>query len=430
LRGKLVACACLAALAAAAPAAAGSGLLVGVDDDGFKWLNRAQTQTSMWFARDLGLRAVRVTVPWHAGQTRLSLQDRRPVDRAIVMSWGMRIVLAVYGRPDDAPQDAIARSQYCGFVASLLRRYPAVNDVVIWNEPNVGRFWRPQFAQDGSSAAPAAYGALLAECYDTLHGVRPSVNVIAASSPRGNDRPSAQSNVSHSPGNFYRKLGEAYRASGRTRPLFDTVGHNPYPNTNSERVWTRHPGTSIGQGDLDKLLTALSDGFSGTAQPLPGMGRVSVWYMEQGFQTTIDAAKRGLYHGTETDRQALPAVASRAAAGSDSLAADQATQLADALRLAYCQPEVGAFFNFELADEPNLAGWQSGLLWADLTPKPSYAAFKSAIAEVRAGAVDCGRFTEPKQEETPKTEPPKDDGPEIGFKPKPKPKKVPVVVVK
>jgi hypothetical protein len=427
----LLACVCLAALAGAAPASAGRGLLVGVDDDGFKWLDRAQTQTSMWHARDLGLRAVRVTVPWHTGQTQLSLTDRRPVDRAIVMSWGMRVVLAVYGRPDEAPQDAIERSRYCGFVASLLRRYPAVNDVVIWNEPNVGRFWRPQFAQDGASVAPAAYGALLAACYDTLHAVRPSVNVIAASSPRGNDRPSAPSNVSHSPGNFYRKLGEAYRATGRARPLFDTVGHNPYPNTNAERPWTRHPGTNIGQGDLDKLLAALSDAFSGTGQPLPGEGRVSVWYMEQGFQTTIDPAKRSLYHGTETDRQALPAVASRASAGSEGLAPDQATQLGDALRLAYCQPEVGAFFNFELADERNLAGWQSGLLWADLTPKPSYAAFKSAIAEVRAGAVDCDRFTEatPKSE-PPTVEAPKDESPEIGFKPKPKRKKVPVVVVK
>ena len=28
--------------------------------------------------------------------------------------------------------------------------------------------------------------------------------------------------------------------------------------------------------------------------------------MEQGFQTTVDPAKAALYHGTETDRQALP----------------------------------------------------------------------------------------------------------------------------
>ncbi|MDQ2983786.1 MAG: hypothetical protein M3R70_07680, partial [Actinomycetota bacterium] len=60
------------------------------------------------------------------------------------------------------------------------------------------------------------------------------------------------------------------------------------------------------------------------------------------------------------------------------------------LRLAYCQPYVGAFFNFLLRDESHLAGWQSGPLWADGTPKPSYAAFKQAIADVSSKQVDCG----------------------------------------
>ena len=60
-----------------------------------------------------------------------------------------------------------------------------------------------------------------------------------------------------------------------------------------------------------------------------------------------------------------------------------------AVRLAYCQPNVGAFFNFLLVDEPSSA-WQSGLFWADGFPKPAYDAFaKEAIADVRAGAVRC-----------------------------------------
>src|SRR5205814_9324240 len=70
-------------------------------------------------------------------------------------------------------------------------------------------------------------------------------------------------------------------------------------------------------------------------------------------------------------------------------APDQATQLADALTLAYCQPYVSAFFNFHLADEQNLAGWQSGVLWPDWTPKPSYSALRSAIARVGSHQVDC-----------------------------------------
>jgi hypothetical protein len=378
---------------------AGPGLLVGVADDALKWNAKPLAQSALGYTRDLGIRAVRVTVPWHEGETRLALSDRTPVDRMILATWGprLRIVLSVYGPAADAPQTDAERNDYCTFVASLLRRYPGVNDVVIWNEPNSSRFWRPQFAQDGTSVAPASYEALLARCYDVLHFVRPGVNVIAASSPRGNDKPSAASNVSHSPANFYRKLGQAYRESGRNRPILDTVGHNPYPSTNAERPWTRHPNTNtIGEGDYDKLMSVLQEAFGGTRQPLPGQGRVTVWYMEQGFQTTIDPAKSSFYHGKETDPQVLPPWVARTTAGSsDGLAPDQATQLTDALALAYCQPAVGAFFNFELADETTLAGWQSGLLWADLTPKPSYQPFKAAVKTVASGHVDCTRYAAP-----------------------------------
>jgi hypothetical protein len=71
---------------------------------------------------------------------------------------------------------------------------------------------------------------------------------------------------------------------------------------------------------------------------------------------------------------------------------DQASQLKDAVELAWCQPAVGAFFNFQFVDEVGLAGWQSGLLWADGTPKPSYEPVKAMLAAVAAGTVDCSRF--------------------------------------
>jgi hypothetical protein len=76
---------------------------------------------------------------------------------------------------------------------------------------------------------------------------------------------------------------------------------------------------------------------------------------------------------------------------------DQAEQLRDAIELAYCQPAVAAFFNFELVDERRLSGWQSGVLWADWTRKPSFATFETAIKE-RADAADrvlaLSRFSE------------------------------------
>src|SRR5439155_15335666 len=127
-------------------------------------------------------------------------------------AWGLRVVVAVYGAPGDAPLDPSVRQGYCDAVGDLLRSYPTVNDVVIWNEPNTSAFWRPQFGADGKPAAPAAYEALLARCWDALHAIRPSVNVIAASAPHGNDAPRARA-PSNSPAAWYRGLGAAYRAS-------------------------------------------------------------------------------------------------------------------------------------------------------------------------------------------------------------------------
>jgi hypothetical protein len=392
-----LALACAFACLLAGSVRAAPGLLVGMDDDTLKWAEKPQAHSTLAYARDLGIRAVRVTVQWHPGQTRLGVDDRIPVDRMILATWAaqFRVVLAVYGRAVDAPQTDAARDAYCTFVGSLFRRYPGVVDVVIWNEPNKGRFWQPQFDAAGQSVGPAQYEALLARCYDVLHRTRPNVNVIAASSPRGNNRPSLSVSASHSPVEFYRKLGEAYRASGRTAPIFDTIGHNPYPTTNAERPWARHVGGTIGEGDYDKLMAVLTEAFGGTGQPVPGQGRVSIWYMEQGFQTTIDPAKASLYRGTENDKHALPPWLLRTTAGTATgLAADQATQLTDAVSLAYCQPGVAAYFNFEIADEPNLAGWQSGLLWADGTPKPSYQPFKDAVRRIAQHNVDCNRYAQ------------------------------------
>jgi hypothetical protein len=380
LRRALAAAVAVLAVACAGRAAAAPGLLVGVDDDAPKWGGGLADAA---VARDLGLKAFRITLAWAPGESRLTARDRALLDRAVGSTLGLRLVVAVYGGAAQAPRDAASRTAYCSYVGDLLRSFPTVNDVVIWNEPNSGHFWRPQYNPDRTSAAPVAYEALLAACWDTLHAVRRGVNVIAASASLGNDFPEGRA-VSHSPAIWYRELGIAYRLSGRRLPILDTIGHNPYPSSNAEAPSTAHGAGSvaIGEGDYRRLVAALQTAFAGTDQPLPGRRGVSIWYLEQGFQTTIDPAKASLYSGRETEPNLVPPLATAGVR-------DQATQLADALRVAYCQPYVGAFFNFELADESILSGWQSGLLWADGSPKPSYSAVRQAIADVEAGRVSC-----------------------------------------
>jgi hypothetical protein len=351
-----------AALALPSAAAAGPGLLLGIDDDMGKWAANSPVAGSI---ADLGATVQRITVVWLPGEADISGLEAQNVQNAVSRAPRARTVLAVYGRrPTDAPQTPAARTQFCTFVRSLLAHYPTVRDVVIWNEVNHAEFWWPQ------TGAPAAYEALLARCYDVLHAFRPNVNVIDSTAARGGPRGTDA-------GAFIRGLGQAYRTSGRSTPIDDTFGHNPYPTSASEKPWATHPlGSSLSEGDYPALMQAYTDGFAGTGQPVPGQGQTTIWYLEDGFQTAIDPSQASAYTGTETDPGAVDA-------------SDQAAQLVDAIHLAYCEPAVGAFFNFLLVDERDLGGWQSGLLWATLQHKPAYDAFKQAARDVAAGTVDC-----------------------------------------
>ena len=350
----------LAAIVLAPSAAAAQGLLVGIDDDSLKWYGHTSSLLSIYSA--LGVGAVRVTLDWVPGETFLTGARRTELQRVAGAAQRVRVVLAVTGPATSAPVDAASRTSYCGFVANVLRRYLWIHDVAVWTEPNSSRFWQPR------KGSAAAYEALLATCWDTLHAVQPAVNVIATSAPHAK------------PGRWYEQIGKAYRASARMLPIMDTVGHNGYPESSAESPSAVHRGNSIDQGDLDRLLVSLRKAFDGTGQALPGSKGVTVWYLEDGFQSrppqTTPLQGRGVYTGSETDSQPV----------SEEV---QAAQLAGAVQLAYCQPAVGGFFNFELRDEPDLAGWQSGLLRPDWSPKPAYASYLQAIAAVRNGAISC-----------------------------------------
>jgi hypothetical protein len=342
--------------------------LVGVADDHAKWLARPDGLMAKY--RDLGLGAVRVTIPWRRGQSRPNALQGLYVHRAAAMvAKGQRVLLAVFGRPAEAPLRASHRRQYCDFLHHVFLRVP-FRDAVIWNEANSPQFW-PQ----GAGAGAEAYEALLATCWRRLHALGRAVNVISTTAVR------------HDPAGFLRALGGAYRARGRTHPIVDTFGHNPYPDHAAEPPWVRHADPrTVGMGDLDRLLGAIRYGFAGTRQPLPGAGATSVWYLEVGFQTTVPRAKRRFYNGTESDAFVVPPLLGGSA---EPWTRDQARQIRDALLLASCQPEVGAYFNFLLLDEDRLAGWQSGVLWRDGSHKPSYDAFKSAVGLVESGELDC-----------------------------------------
>lgn len=339
-------------------------LIVGVTDDTAKWMVRQDGIVGVH--RDLRLMAVRVTVPWRPTQTKPTKLQEVYLQRIRRMTnLNDRVVLSVYNTAELAPTTAAERKRYCGFVQGAVKHVPLIHDVEIWNEANSPTYW-PQ------SEGADSYAKLLARCYDVLHSRPFPVNVISSTASR------------HDPAGFIFRLGEAYRALGRTRPLFDTFGHNPYPENSAEPPYAMHTGTDvIAEGDYETLMNVLHTAFGETAQPLPGDRGVTIWYVEDGFQTIPPRDKMRYYRGRENDHFALPAVAPAGV--------DQATQLKDAILLAYCQPAVSGFLNFGLIDEDRLGGWQSGLLYRDGTRKPSYDTFKDAIAEVRRRDTDCSK---------------------------------------
>jgi hypothetical protein len=396
LWGRLLVAALVAVLGAAlraAPApAATPNFFVGTDEDSLLWGNSQQTAT---IARALGLRSIRITMQWRPGDTRISAGFQRLLDKLQLDTGGLRVVVSVYGRAADAPRTDAARGQYCDFVADLVRDNAQIDDVVIWNDPNDGAFWMPQFNPGGASAAPADYEALLAQCWDEAHAVRTGVNVVAATVSKSSSAPGAFTLAWHTPAIWIRKVGAAYKASHRTKPIFDTFGYTPHPASSTERPWTKHPGSSvISLGDYDVLMSTLGTSFRGTAQPIPGQGATTIWYLAQGYQTIPDPAKASLYSGSEVDAAPVPAWSSQEPADQGvGPGLDQPTQLADAIAVAYCQPGVGAYFNFHLFDERDLAGWQSGVFWVDGTPKAAYQALHRVAADVNARTINCSAFS-------------------------------------
>jgi len=207
-------------VAAARPTAAQSNhlkLIVGVTDDTAKWMTRQDGIVGVH--RDLRLMAVRVTIPWRPGQVRPTKLQQVYLHRiSRMLQLGDRIVLAVYNEAQYAPTTQLRRNQYCAFLRGAVRRLPLISDIEIWNEANSPTYW-PQ--ENG----PDTYAALLARCYDVLHARPGPINVISSTASR------------HDPAGFVFALGVSYRLSGRKRPLFDTFGHNPYPESSAEPPW-------------------------------------------------------------------------------------------------------------------------------------------------------------------------------------------------
>lgn len=305
-----------------------------------------------------------ITSYWQPGLDAPAPEEVAAIRGVVERAGDTRIFLAVY-QPGSGttPLTDEARTEFAAYVTAILRDAPEIRDVIVGNEPNLNRFWMPQFDADGADVAAPAYLALLIEVYDAVKRADPDLTVWGgALAPRGIDRPGTGRDT-HSPTAFIRDLGEAYRVTGRKTPPLDGFAYHPYPASSAvppDRP-TDPNSRSILLADYEEKLRPLLDEAFGPGLP--------VLYSELGVETAIPTAKAALYEGEEP---AQPV--------------DEATQ-ADfyrrAIALAACQENVAGLLLFHSQDEPALTGFQSGVYYADGSPKSSLEPVQDVIEDAR-----------------------------------------------
>ena len=349
------------ALACAGSASAAD---VGANDDTGKFAPDGGTAFYGEMAA-LGLRQAVVTVRWQPTDP-MALGERTLLDLTVAAAREarVRVVFAAYPYPPRDVEAGLARPEAFGsWLGELARRYPDVRQFVVGNEPNQPAFWRPQFA-GGEQLSARAFGPFLAAGYDALKDVDPAITVVGVGlSPRGNDRPTARSNVSASPVRFLAALGAWYRTSGRERPLMDGLSFHPYPNAATDPLDRGYPWPNAGFVNLDRIKQAVWDAFSGTPQPTTLEG-LRLYLDEVGWQ--VDTTARDGYDGAEN----VPVT-------------DEETQAAvygELLRRAACDPDLAQVNVFGFRDDRLRTGFQAGLYRVDGTPRPAAEAVGAAIS--------------------------------------------------
>jgi hypothetical protein len=324
-----------------------------------------------------GLGAVRISVDYEPS-TATTVQQQDQVQRAIdaATQSGIRPLISIApGHAADVTSDPNGVRKFSQYAAVVAGTFPQVTDFIIGNEPNLGRFWAPTYKPNGAIASAGTYEAALAASYDALKAVNPNIDVIGlAISSHGDDRPGSARNTI-SPVRFIKALGDAYRASRRTKPIMDNVALHPYPNPNTDPPDKGLPWPGVGVPNLNRAQQAFWDAFKGTAQPRFAENAVTRrqaaapgpplrWVLDEvGWQT--DTTNLPGYFGTEN----TPPVNE----------ATQARYYKAVVQRYACDEHVAAVLFFHWIDESDRDRLQSGFERADQSLKPAARAVKDAI---------------------------------------------------
>jgi hypothetical protein len=367
----------LAVLAAffvfAVPARAASPAL-GIADDRVLLQGGPQADQAVAEWKQLGVQEVRIYALWNriAPDSPSGANNWAQLDGAVshVVSAGMKPILTITGPgplwvsrrsergdPRYQPDPKLFRT----FARQVAERYaPFVDRYIIWNEPNLSGWLRPEAScrkHRCTPVAPNIYRSLVRGAYPVIHAADPKAQVlIGAMSSRGSTLHSENSNMH--PLAFLRGLGcvnkKFHRIKSGGCKRFKTVpadGFAFHPHgvlLAPEKSFPNKDDVSISSlSRLTRVLDKLRK-----MKRIKSAHRLNLYLDEFGYQTNPPDKFAGI-----TLRQ-------------------QDSWLQRAAYQAWRNPRVKLFSQYLWKDEPRslndqFGGWQSGLRFSNLKAKPS-----------------------------------------------------------
>lgn len=375
-------CASLSATLSAPTALASHGQTTYFDATG-ELLNPATRAHAFAQLQTLGVRALRLILSWHdvapdpESARRPAFEATNPasynwssydavVAEANRLGWPVLMTVSspVPKWATAAHRDLLTRpsdSDFREFMTAVGRHFGSeVSLWAIWNEPNQVGWLLPQFNRNGTPASPGIYRGLFEAGYAGLRAAglaNPRV-LLGETAPFGESHVNARKNGTlHnvSPLAFLRGalcLNSRYHRVGHCQELHPYgYGHHAYPNAQGPSYAPpNHDQVTI--GTLGRLVQALNRAAAAHAIP----GGLRIYLTEFGINTTPNPL------GVSAPKQAVEDAISE--------------------KIAWSNPRVAAFGQYELRDDAipahhsaDWTGFQTGLETAAGVRKPLYSAF-------------------------------------------------------
>ncbi|HEY3920803.1 MAG TPA: alpha-amylase family protein [Gaiellaceae bacterium] len=315
------------------PAFASTGIRYGVQDDAYLIYGPGTLNARLDRLQNLGVQVVRINVLWNQVEAKKGVYNWRTYDPVVkgLHQRGIQPILTLVSAPswsngglgtNFAPTSG---APFAAFAYAAAKHYPFVTKWLIWNEPNQRRWLRP--------TEPSIYvNRLLNPAYAAIHRAIKHVMVGGGvTAPRA-----ATGGVS--PVAWIKGMAAAHAK-------LDAYAHNPYPSDPAETPTTggcMHC-TTLTMATLPNLISDVKKAFG---------AKKRIWLTEYGYQTNPPDT----FLGVSLAKQAL--------------------YMSEAALRAYLTPRVDLLINYLVEDEPDLSGWQSGVMTDTGVLKPSYQAFQ------------------------------------------------------